>query len=93
MINQIVNYEGHIFNAWECSGWNHSGEGEWYVRIGTKDEEHRNFTTRTCPITPGGLFDKIAAAKLEPVAHVTMHTLMLVPNWCFLIAISKRLFE
>ena len=66
-MNGVVNYEGHKFNPWECSGWSRSDSvpgGIWYVKVG-KSSENRDFTTRQDPIKPGGLWDQIQKAKLE----------------------------
>lgn len=60
----VVNYEGHTFSPWECSGWICSGSvpgGIWHVRVG-KDG---CFSTRNCPTKPGGLADQIIKAKKE----------------------------
>lgn len=64
----VVNYEGHTFSPWECSGWSYSGSisgGIWHVLIGKRDEVHRDFSTRNCPIKQGGLADQIDKAKKE----------------------------
>ena len=56
-----VEYEGHIFDPWECSGWCNDHNG-WHVLIG-KPDSGRNFLTKKCPLTPGGLADKINEAR------------------------------
>jgi len=57
-----VEYEGHIFDPYECAGWKNRGL-YWYISIGDSKDD-RDFTTKRCPVTTkGGLNDLIKKAK------------------------------
>lgn len=61
--NSYITYEGHIFDAWGCSGWIMSEYGTWVVLVSNND--CGNFTTHNDPIKKNGLADMLNDAKFK----------------------------